>query len=183
MEIKEEGKKLKQLREEQGLSLRRVAKRSGVSPANLSLMENGHISPTLTSLHKVLEALGYTFAEFFGENDKPMEEPVFRKKDLKSAKGAYRKYTFLLPKKRQIRVELLLEEWMPQHNPGMEIAECDVAGHLLDGGPIELEIEGEGKWEMNEGDSFYIPSGHKHRGINKGKKAARLLTCFYPPRY
>ena len=183
MKVNEEVRKLKLLREERGFSLREVARRSGVSPANLSLIENGRISPTLASLRKILEALGYTFTEFFGEDNKTMEEPVFYRRNMKVIEDAHRKYTFLLPKRRQIKVELVFEEWKPEHETEMEVFDFDVAGYLLEGGPVELEIEDKGKWEMNPGDSFYVPAGYRHRGINKGNKVARLLTCYYPPRY
>lgn len=175
--------KLKVLREERGLSLREVARLSGVSPATLSHIENGHSSPTLDTLRKILEVLGSSFGEFFEDQNKPMEEPVFSAEDMKSIQDAHRRYTFLFPKIGRIRVQLVLEEIKQEDNPNMETHRFDVAGYLLEGGPLELEIESEGKWKINQGDAFYVPSGHKHRAVNKGSKTAKLLTCYYPPMY
>jgi len=183
MKSNKEGKKLKALREEKGLSLREVARRSGLSPANVSLIENGRANPTLASVRKILQVLGYTFSEFFGEDSKAMEKPVFYGKNMKYVQNGHRKYTFLLPRRRDIRVELLSEEWAVGDVSEMEELDCDVAGCVLEGGPIEIEVEGEGKWKIKAGDSFYIPAGYRHRGTNKGNIAANLLTCYYPPRY
>ena len=182
MEKKRVGKKIRKLREERGLSLREIANLAEISPANLSNIENGKVSPTLTSLRKILEVLGTSFGEFFGEDRKPMESPVFHSKEMKSIKNTYRKYTFLLPKRKEIKFQLVLEEIKPHETPEMEVHHFDIGGFLLEGGPLELEIEGEKKWEINPGDAFYVPSGYKHYAVNKGKKAY-LLTVYYPPRY
>ena len=176
------GKRLKIIREEQGLSLRETARKAGISPANLSLIENGKVSPTLASLRKILEAFGSTFGEFFEETYRPMVKPVFPAKDMKLINDTYRKYTFLLPKRKEIKVQLVLEEIKSKDNPEMEIHQFDVGGYLLKGGPLELEIEDEGKWKINPGDAFYIPTGYKHRVLNRNKKAT-LLTCYYPGKY
>jgi len=112
-----------------------------------------------------------------------MEKPVFSAKGMRSVKSTQRKYTFLLPKRKEIKFQLVLEEIKPKETSAMEVHHFDVGGFLLKGGPLELEIEGEKKWEINPGDAFYVPSGYKHRAVNKGKRKANLLTCYYPPRY
>lgn len=50
--------RLRALREEQGLSLRKLAERSGVHYMNLFKIENGDVDPQLSTLMKLCNALG-----------------------------------------------------------------------------------------------------------------------------
>ena len=59
----------------------------------------------------------------------------------------------------------------------------DVGGVLLQGGPVRLEIEGRGAWQVDPEDAFYIKAGEKHRAGNVGNGNAVLITVVCPPRY
>jgi transcriptional regulator with XRE-family HTH domain len=60
------GTLLRQLREEAGLSVRRLAELSGVDQANISRLETGQATkPMLSSLTKLAEALGADPARFY----------------------------------------------------------------------------------------------------------------------
>jgi transcriptional regulator with XRE-family HTH domain len=52
--------RLRALREEQGLSLRKLAERSGVHYMNLFKIENGDVDAQLSTLLKLCKALGVT---------------------------------------------------------------------------------------------------------------------------
>jgi transcriptional regulator with XRE-family HTH domain len=58
---------LRRLRVKRGLSLERLAQRSGVSRAMLSQIELGRSAPTITSLWKVARALDVTFSALIAE--------------------------------------------------------------------------------------------------------------------
>ena len=47
------------------MTLRKLAKRTGFSPSFLSQLENGQVSPSISSMEKIAEALGTTFVDFF----------------------------------------------------------------------------------------------------------------------
>ena len=49
---------LKEAREARGLSLQDVCDKTGITRASLSLLENGHGNPTMTTLRRVAEAIG-----------------------------------------------------------------------------------------------------------------------------
>ena len=49
---------LKEAREHRGMSLQDVCDKTGITRASLSLMENGHGNPTMTTLRRVAEAIG-----------------------------------------------------------------------------------------------------------------------------
>src|SRR5262245_65410474 len=73
------GMRLKQLRLAQGLSLRGLAERSGVTVGAVSQIENGKTSPSVSTSKKLVAALGTTLGEFFSEDQsEPREHFVYR---------------------------------------------------------------------------------------------------------
>jgi transcriptional regulator with XRE-family HTH domain len=62
---------LKDWREKRGLSKRRLASLAGVSHVTIVRIESGQISPTVTMMEKLAEALGISVRDFFpGESSR-----------------------------------------------------------------------------------------------------------------
>jgi len=184
MEPKELGRAIRHLRTEAGIGLRQLSRLADISPASLTAIEKGNSSPTLATLHKVLKALGTDFAEFFASSAKDTESPVFSSKEMHSVADKDREYVFLLPKRQDMRFEIIHETIAPSESRSeWEVHDCDVGGVILSGGPARLEIEGQGEWHLKQKDSFYIKAGLKHRLINLGKRAIKQITVMDPPRY
>jgi transcriptional regulator with XRE-family HTH domain len=59
------GEQLRRLREQQGTSLRALAERTNVSPSFLSQIENGQCSPSISSMERIVNALGVSLGQFF----------------------------------------------------------------------------------------------------------------------
>src|SRR5690606_34733103 len=59
------GDRLRGVREGAGLSQRELAKRAGVTNATISLIEQEKHAPSLASLHRILNAIPISLAEFF----------------------------------------------------------------------------------------------------------------------
>ena len=68
---KQIGATVRRLRTSLGLTLGEVAKRSDLSAAMLSRLENGGVSPSLESLAALTTALGVSLAQLFGDVGKP----------------------------------------------------------------------------------------------------------------
>src|SRR5829696_7216544 len=62
------GPRLRRRRRERGLSARDVAERAGVSATYLSRLENGHLSPTVATLTRIVAAMGESVADLFAED-------------------------------------------------------------------------------------------------------------------
>ena len=75
------GARLKQIREQHGLSQRALAQRAGVTNGTISLIEQNRSSPSVSSLRKVLQGIPMTLAEFFSSDDLPPPEQIFFKGD------------------------------------------------------------------------------------------------------
>jgi transcriptional regulator with XRE-family HTH domain len=70
---------LRQIREGKGVSLRALAKMSGVGLATLSRLEAGQFDPRLNTLRKLASALAVTVSELIGEAQSTKEERHGRK--------------------------------------------------------------------------------------------------------
>ena len=68
-------RRLRELRDAQGLSLDALAERSQVSRSAISLIERGQSSPTAAVLDRLSSALGVTLASLFEEGAAPAAEP------------------------------------------------------------------------------------------------------------
>lgn len=74
------GNRLRELRRQQGLSLRALAEKSGLSANTLSLIENGKTSPSVATLQQIALALNIPITAFF-EVQINREPVIFTRKD------------------------------------------------------------------------------------------------------
>jgi transcriptional regulator with XRE-family HTH domain len=78
------GNRLRDLRRQQGLSLRALAEKSGLSANTLSLIENGKTSPSVATLQQIAIALNIPITAFF--ESKVVRDPViFTRHDQRNA--------------------------------------------------------------------------------------------------
>lgn len=62
------GTRLRELRIERGLSQRELARRADMTNANLSMIEQGRVSPSIQTLEKILRAVPISLADFFRDD-------------------------------------------------------------------------------------------------------------------
>lgn len=72
------GQRLRVLRDERGISMRALARRSGLSANALSMIERGLTSPSVSTLNKLATALEVPITAFFRQ-EPVREQVVFRK--------------------------------------------------------------------------------------------------------
>ncbi len=177
------GSRIKRLRTGQALSLRQLAERAGVAPSYLSAVERDKLSPTIALLGKVLAALGTDLAAFFTAALVEDEARfVFRRDAMQTVEDGGRRYTFLFPKRQDLRLEVLEEVLLPGETPDYEDLPVDLAGYVVCG-TLLIEIEGIGAEEVHPGDAFYVPAGYPVRGRCLHDTPVQLLTMMTPPRY
>ncbi len=73
--------RLKDLRQERGLTLDALAQRAGVSRSMISLIERGESSPTASVLDRLAAGLGVTLASLFAERGRAEASPICRRAD------------------------------------------------------------------------------------------------------
>lgn len=173
----EVGERLRRLRRARGMSAREVAERSGVSAAYLSRLENGKVSPTVSTLTRVVQAMGEAVAAVFGDET---AGPVVRRADRQLIRNRGVD-DYLLSPTRKGRLEVLETVVEPGASSGRTAythggdEECVV---VLDG-TLHLWIDGE-HYELHEGDASTFPCRTPHRWENPTGSPARLLWIITP---
>src|SRR5690554_7191225 len=76
------GARLKVIRERNGLSQRELAKRAGITNSNISMIEQGLVSPSINSLARVLSGIPMTLAHFFACNPLDVGTVVYAAEEL-----------------------------------------------------------------------------------------------------
>jgi transcriptional regulator with XRE-family HTH domain len=175
------GGRLRQLRQERDMSMRALARASGLSTNALSMIERGRTSPSVSTLYKISEALGVPITAFF-RLEPPRQEVVFRKANERRR----------VPFQRGVWEGLGGESFIGGLEPFLLTLEVGASsgrfgmlhsGHefvLCLDGMLEYEVE-ETRYMLEPGDSLLFAAQLRHRWRNSGKTPVRVviaLTCF-----
>jgi transcriptional regulator with XRE-family HTH domain len=97
------GERLRKLRKEKKLSQGDIEKRTGLLRAHISIVENGHITPTIQTLEKFASALEAPLHRFFCDtNEPPKALNLLRKSPAETEWGSAGKDAQFLNKLRRL---------------------------------------------------------------------------------
>jgi transcriptional regulator with XRE-family HTH domain len=175
------GARIRALREARRMSARELSARAGVSPAYLSRLENGRLSPTVSTLTRVMQALGEPVSRVFGDDD--VLGPVVRVKDRRVIRNRGVD-DFLLSPTRSGRLEVIETLIQPGEgsgtpaysHPGDE--ECIV---VLEG-TLRVWVDGD-QYDLDPGDAITFPCRSPHRWLNPAKSRTRAMWVLTPAGY
>jgi transcriptional regulator with XRE-family HTH domain len=174
------GPKLRKLRKKRGLSLRDLAGLSGLSFSFLSLVERGHSSLTLSSLHKVASALDADVASFFlsdptARETHPLPHLTRARDDGAIAiEGAERTYKLLSGRAPERALEPLLVTIAPTEAIEVPFThEGEEFAYLLQG--RLLFVIGGVRYRLGPGDSIHFASTVPHAVQNDGHEPVKAL--------
>lgn len=174
------GTRLKELRSRKGISQTELAKRVGVTPSNISQVENDLIYPSLPALIKIAEILSVDVSAFFQEVEEGRNQVVFSPADgtpipfpdlpKRSVTGKR-----LLPVDFDPNAEPCLIEIPPgtKLNSHFFIFKGEEMGYLLEG-QLQVKVE-RTVHTVNPGDLVYLVSSLPSQWRNPGDAPARLL--------
>ena len=169
------GTRLRQLRSERNKSMRALARDSGLSTNALSMIERGRTSPSVSTLHKIAEALEVPITAFF-RLEPSRQDIVFRPAGMRSCiefpKG---RWEGLGGEQFTDRLEpflLTLESGGSSGSYGMLHTGSEFV--LCLEGKIEYEVE-DLKYILNPGDSLIFAAQLRHRWRNVGEKISRAV--------
>lgn len=177
------GARLLALRQLKSLSQRELAKRAGVTNSAISMIETNRVSPSISSLEKILAAMAISLSEFFSPqtSDTLDYQVVYKNRDLldisyddveKLLVGKY----FLKERAMSMTVQTYPIARESSFNESSQVGEK--AGYLVKG-EMALILKGK-EYALVAGDSFYFESHLAHRLINKGQSEAILLSVSSP---
>lgn len=177
------GTRLRNIREQLGLSQRQLGRQSDVANATISQVEAGKINPTVSMLKKILAGIPLSLGEFFADELQPQERKFFRSDELiEIAEGgvSYRQVGVRLANK---SIQLLKECYQPgagtgRHELTHEGEEC---GIVLSG-RLEVTV-GDEVEVLGQGDAYYFKSSLPHQFRNIGSDPCELITACSPPSF
>jgi transcriptional regulator with XRE-family HTH domain len=179
------GVRLQSIRKLKGLSQRELAKRAGVTNSTISMIEKNSVSPSISSLKKVLAGIPMSLVEFFSldaEQD-TQTQVVYRAAELTDiCSGAITMK--LVGKAHPSRAISFLDETYPvgsDTGDEMYAHEGEEAGMLVSG-QLELTVGSE-VFILEPGDSYYFESSKPHRFRNPFEQPARLISATTPANF
>ncbi len=187
-EIEEIGNKIKIIRKNKNLTIRKLASLVGCSNGYISQLEKGNVTPSITILKKISNALGIKLVDFFLEeqDEQNEDEGLIRKNERFEIRYPQSDASiFMLTKRLTGRsMEPLLARFEPgsgsrgqySHGLGGEEFVYVISGQL------HLMIEDK-EYLLEEGDSFYFKSSKPHGYTNKSDRITEVIWVISPPTY
>jgi len=176
------GRKIKELRLENGLTQEELADRSELTKGFISQVERDLTSPSISTLQDILEALGTNLSEFFSDDSE--EVNVWSEKDFfeKIDETNRVRIRWIVPNAQKYEMEPILLDIAPggvaydeEPHAGEEF------GYVLKG-EVSLRI-GKRKFKVEKGQTFYYASNKTHQMENLANTKAVVLWVSTPPMF
>jgi transcriptional regulator with XRE-family HTH domain len=177
------GARLREARQKAGLSMRALARESGVSQPFLSMVERGQSAPSISTLYRIAAALGIAPVELMaGDGIEPSRGaasvlcvrsgngrrlPVSEASN--SAVGTVLSSTADL--------EVVEYRIAPGEDLGDWFSSPGTQNLTVIAGRLTVELEGLGVWELAGGDSLTHPSQISHRWSVGAAEGAHLMLA------
>jgi transcriptional regulator with XRE-family HTH domain len=173
------GPRVKALREAEGLSLRELAERSGVSAPMLSQVERGETSPTLQTAARIASGLQLRLSQLLRLDEDGAVSVVRAAERRGGGKGGHR-YEVLTPPLPGQRAEISRHTLAagaatggpgdpPMHEPGAR------ESAIVERGTVRLLVDG-AVHDLAAGDCVTFDADLPHHFENPGKEEAVLLA-------
>ncbi len=174
------GEKIKQMRNQKGLTQKELADRCELTKGYISQLENNLNSPSIATLTDILAALGSNLAEFFQEEQE--EKIVYSKNEFieKNEDGVV--WNWLIPNAQKNMMEPVCVDLAEGVATSGDIPhEGEEFGYVLEG-KIAIVL-GKKHHLCKKGEAFYFAASKPHSIVNKGKGKARFLWISTPPNF
>ncbi len=177
------GLRLQNLRNQQGLSQRKLARSAGVSNATISLIEHGRTDPSMGLLKRILDAMGVSFADFFSEPSGHEEKYFFAQHELSRISSGPITYFQVGSDLRDSQLQLLYERYAPGADTGQSMLSHDAEeGGILIQGRLEVTV-GVQTQTLSAGDAYRFNSRLPHRFRNTGSEDCIIVSACTPPTF
>lgn len=178
------GARLRMVRERFGLSQRELAKRAGVTNGTISLIEQNRVSPSISSLKKVLEGLPMTLSDFFTFDVEPSPPHVFYQGEDLPNLGNEQIQLLLVGTAHEKRdLAILREHYEPGADTGPDMLSHEgQEGGVVVRGTIEVTV-GSDVRVLGPGDAYYFDSRLPHRFRNVGDEPCEVVSASSPPTF
>lgn len=174
------GKKIRELRLSNDLTLEELASRSELTKGFLSQVERNLTSPSISTLEDILEALGTDLSHFFRQEQE--KKIIFHTADFFEDEQEDYKIEWIVPNAQKNDMEPIL---LTLH-PGCDSMEMvshsgEEFGYVLKGSI--LLVKGNQTYRIKAKETFYIEGTESHYLHNPGSVEARILWITTPPMF
>jgi DNA-binding response OmpR family regulator len=157
------GEKIKSIRKGKGIKIKQLSSRSGLTESSISMIENGKISPSITTINKIAVALGVHPIEFF-EIERHKRWIVTRKPERERLQisGNDNILEYLCKERGNIKNEIYISNLSPNQKSYEERINHEGEKFcLVLKGTIDIELGSE-IITLNEGDTILFDSMIPH---------------------
>jgi transcriptional regulator with XRE-family HTH domain len=177
------GSHLKAVRQMYGLSQRELAKRAGVTNGLISLIEQNRVSPSVSSLKKVLDGIPMVLADFFTLDLGVQPQVFFPRQELSDIGTGSVELRLVGSRMAKRSMSILHERYAPGADTGEEmLTHAGEEGGVIVKGKIELSVGGESRI-LGPGDAYYFKSALPHRFRNIGRDECEIVSASSPPAF
>ena len=177
------GAHLKIVRQMYGLSQRELAKRSGVTNGLISLIEQNRVSPSVSSLKKVLDGIPMALADFFTFDPAGRPQVFFARDELTDIGSGAVELRLVGSRLAKRCMSILHERYAGKADTGNEmLSHAGEEGGVVVRGRIELTVGGETRM-LGEGDAYYFNSTMPHRFKNPAREECEIISASSPPTF
>ncbi len=170
------GEKIKSIRKSKGIKIKQLSTRSGLTESSISMIENGKISPSITTINKIAMALSVHPIEFF-EIEKHKKWIVTRKGEREKMlfDNSDNKLEFLIKDKKDYRNEIFISYLGANQKSFDEYITHDgfKFGYVLSGS-VDVELGNE-RVRVNEGDTIFFEAIIPHLWKSADNKESSTL--------
>ncbi|HEX3848571.1 MAG TPA: cupin domain-containing protein [Steroidobacteraceae bacterium] len=177
------GSHLKAVRQMYGLSQRELAKRAGVTNGLISLIEQNRVSPSVSSLKKVLDGIPMALADFFTLDLGGQPQVFFLRSELADIGTSSVELRLVGSRLAKRSMSILHERYPSGADTGEEmLTHAGEEGGVVIKGKIELTVGGESRL-LGPGDAYYFKSSLPHRFRNAGREECEIVSASSPPSF
>lgn len=174
------GRQLALLRQQAGLSQRKVAELAGLTHSAICTIEQDKVSPAVSTLQKILKVYDRSLSEFFTELvPATRHQVVINSEDLIEIGSQGVSFKLVHNGNNQRALGFLIECYAPGSTTGGHIKhQGEEVGTVLEGS-IELVVDGEQYW-LGAGQSYVIDTGLPHTFTNHSEQECRIISAHTP---
>src|SRR5450432_3321073 len=177
------GTHLKAVRQMYGLSQRELARRAGVTNGLISLIEQNRVSPSVSSLKKVLDGVPMSLAEFFTLDLAAAPQAFFGAEELVELGNEEVSLRLVAAQRPGRQLSVLHERYAPGSATGEEmLAHRGEEAGVVIRGRIELTVSGATR-VLGPGEAYYFASQLPHRFRNAGREPCEIISACTPPTF
>jgi len=177
------GARLKQVRRAAGLSQRDLSKRSGVTNAMISLIENNRTNPSVGRLKRILDGIPISMSDFFALENEPQRQVFFQATELKEIADGRISYRQVGAGNAGQTLQILSERYRPGADTGKAMLRHNSEeGGIVIRGRLELTV-GKQKRVLGPGDAYYFDSRVPHRFRNVSDDECEVVSACTPPSF